>query len=70
MPLSIEDQKRITDFRARVLAGEDVKAEEYREMLGLIRARRVTAAAEGAAKHKKKATAVLDLDALFKPAGG
>ena len=70
MPLSLEDQAKVVDLRARVLAGQDVKPEEYREVLALIRARRVSSAAETAAKPKKKAGAIVDLDALFKNAGG
>lgn len=66
MPLSTEDQLRITDLRRRVLAGEDVKPDEYRSVLDLIRQNRVSAAAASAAKPRKKSAPVVDLDALFK----
>lgn len=66
MPLSYEDQQHLTDFRRRVLAGEDVKPAEYRAALDLIRQNRISAAAASAAKPRKKASAVVDLDSLFK----
>lgn len=55
---------KLNDLRARVLAGEEVSPEEYREVIIVCRRLRRDAGASEEKKEKKSRTAV-DVDALL-----
>ena len=63
------EAERLNDLRQRVLAGEDVSLEEYREIIHSLRAKRtgdlVDSAAKKAAKAKDSAKPTVDLDTLL-----
>ncbi len=63
------EAERLNDLRQRVLAGEDVSLEEYREIIQSLRAKRtgdlVDSAAKKAAKAKDSAKPPVDLDTLL-----
>jgi hypothetical protein len=62
------ESERLNDLRQRVLAGEDVSLDEYREIIQSLRAKRkgdiTDAAVKKASKAKETAPAV-DLDTLL-----
>lgn len=63
------EAERLNDLRQRVLAGEDVTLDEYREIIQSLRKKRmgdlVDSAAKKAAKSKDSAKPAVDLDTLL-----
>lgn len=63
------EAERLNDLRQRVLAGEDVSMDEYREIIQSLRAKRsgdiTDAAVKKATKAKAEAKPAVDLDTLL-----
>lgn len=63
------ESERLNDLRQRVLAGEDVSLDEYREIIQSLRAKRsgdiTDAAVKKATKAKTEAKPAVDLDTLL-----
>lgn len=63
------EAERLNDLRQRVLAGEDVSTDEYKEIIQSLRSKRtgdITASAEKkATKAKAEKAAPVDLDTLL-----
>lgn len=57
--------RRLNDLRVRVLAGEEVTPEEYKEIIADLRRARVTAAQSASGRPRKQAPATLDPDSLI-----
>ena len=67
---SLPTAEQLNDLRARVLAGEEFKAEEYSRIIAAYRAHRMGAVAAAAPKAKAKAaskaaSAPVDLNTLL-----
>lgn len=65
------ESERLNDLRQRVLAGEDVSLDEYREIIQSLRAKRTGDITDAAAKKATKASTAkgkappVDLDSLL-----
>lgn len=63
------EAERLNDLRQRVLAGEDVSIDEYREIIQSLRNKRMgdlqESSAKKAAKSKDSAKPAVDLDTLL-----
>ena len=57
LPPTLPTAEQLNDLRARVLAGEEFKAEEYSRIIAAYRAHRMGAVAAAAPKTKAKAAA-------------
>lgn len=57
--------RNLNDLRVRVLAGEQVTPEEYKEVIASIRQARVSAAQSAASKPRKTAVTKVDPDSFI-----